>query len=128
MIHRSGYNNWPPVWTTTRKGDTRPHGEVGILNHALMHESFNNRLFVRMTYEGRRYMGLLAFSDADFCRQVHSVLQSYLRRHMSEIGEIKLAHILKSSTPPIPRAPREKYAASHSRGVSALPTKRSEPA
>ena len=93
MIHRSGYNNWPPVWTTTRKGDTRPHGEVGILNHALMHESFNNRLFVRMTYEGRRYMGLLAFSDAAFCRQVHSVLQSYLRRHMSEIGEIELAHI-----------------------------------
>jgi hypothetical protein len=40
MIRKSGYLNWPPVWTTTHPHlDDKPTGEVGTLEDVVMSQS-----------------------------------------------------------------------------------------
>jgi hypothetical protein len=83
---------WPPLWSTTRKGETtRPIGEVGTLQEALMHDGIENKVFLSMKHEGRTYMGLLEFADPVFCSKVYSVLQHFLRHEISDVGDIELA-------------------------------------
>ena len=91
MVSKIGTKNWPPVWTTTRKDETtRPIGEIGTLQEALMHQGIADKVFLRMRFEGRSYMGLLEFGDSAFCSVVHSVLQHFLRHPMADVGDIDL--------------------------------------
>jgi hypothetical protein len=71
MSYRS-IPNWPPLWTTTRfENHSRPTGEVGTLEEAVMTDLFDNKVFLLMrNIDGNRYLGSLLFDDSVFCRQV----------------------------------------------------------
>jgi hypothetical protein len=58
MIHKSGYLNWPPVWTTTHPHlYDKPTGEFGTLEDVAMSHLIDNKIFICMQYRGSRYMG-----------------------------------------------------------------------
>lgn len=77
MTRKSGVRTWPPAWTTTRQDfNDRPTGEIGYLERAMMHELFDNKIFLFIEHKGFRYMGLMQFDDPRFCYQLYAVLQA----------------------------------------------------
>jgi hypothetical protein len=53
-----------------------------------MHRLFNDKLFLVMEHEGRRYMAALTFDDPAFCSQLYSLLQSKVGLSIREIGDL----------------------------------------
>jgi hypothetical protein len=67
MIRKSGYLNWPPVWTTTHPHwDDKPIDEVGILEDVMISDLIDNKVFMFMQHQGFRYMGCMGFDDHTF--------------------------------------------------------------
>ena len=95
MTRKSGFPNWPPMWTTTHRarGD-KPSGEIGILEKPLRPEMFTNRLFLLIQHEGLRYMGSMAFDDPAFCYELYHLLKSHVGQSIKEIGDIDLSFTL----------------------------------
>jgi hypothetical protein len=74
MILKSGYLNWPPVWTTTHpRWANKPTGEVGTLEDVMMSNLIDNKIFIFMQYQDSRYMGFVAFVDSTFCGQIYDL-------------------------------------------------------
>ena len=95
MTRKSGMQAWPPRWTTMRRHERhRPVGEIGTLEQALMHELFDNKIFLFIEHGGFRYMGFMQFDDRAFCAQIYNLLKANLGRSIEEIGELDLSHTL----------------------------------
>jgi hypothetical protein len=95
MIRKSGLPTWPPAWTTTRRDvNDRPTGEIGYLERAMMHDLFDNKIFLVIEHQGFRYMGSMHFDDAGFCYQIYTFLQAHVGRSIQEIGDLDLSHLL----------------------------------
>ena len=95
MIRKSGYLNWPPVWTTTHPHlYDKPTGEFGTLEDVLMSHLIGNKIFIFMQYRRSRYMGFVAFDDSTFCRQIYDLLKSKAGLSIKEIGDIDLSYTL----------------------------------
>jgi hypothetical protein len=95
LMSHHGLANWPPRWTTTRnQSNVKPEGEVGILNEVLLHELFNDKLFLVIEYEAQMYMAALVFDDPAFCNQLYALLQSKYGLSIREIGDLDLSHTL----------------------------------
>lgn len=95
MTRKSGCQAWPPKWTTTRRDERdTPVGEIGTLEQALMHELFDNKIFLFIEHGGFRYMGFMQFDDPAFCSQIHNLLKANLGRTIEEIGDLDLFHTL----------------------------------
>ena len=90
MTRKSGYQNWPPLWTPT--GYNKLTGENGILSYALMNDLFDNKIFLMMTYEGERYISGMHFDDSVFCYQICSIFKANIGRSLKEIGDLELPH------------------------------------
>ena len=69
-------------------------GEIGTLEQALMHELFDNKIFLFIEHGGFRYMGFMQFDDPAFCSQIHNLLKANLGRTIEEIGDLDLFHTL----------------------------------
>lgn len=95
MIRRSRVKTWPPLWTTTVPGQKNfPVGEIGILEQAIMHQLFDNKIFLFVQYQGDRYMGMLHFDDLSFCRAVFNLLNENLGRAIQDIGDLDVSRTL----------------------------------
>jgi hypothetical protein len=94
MCHR-GIPNWPPRWTTTRNDpNDKTEGEIGIFSDVLTHKLFNDKLFLLMEYEGRRYMAAVTFDDPAFCGQLYIFLRSKVGISIREIGDLDVSFTL----------------------------------
>jgi len=92
MIRKSGYCNWPPVWTTPDSDrDDKPQGEVGTLEDVVMSKMIDNKIFLFLLYRGNRYMGVVAFDDASFCNTLYEILKLNRGRTLKEIGDLDLS-------------------------------------
>jgi len=91
MTRKSGFPNWPPMWTSRLKDD-KPSGEIGVLEKSLRPEMFTNRLFLVIRHEGFRYMGTMAFDDPAFCYELYRLLKSQVGRPIKEIGALDLSY------------------------------------
>jgi hypothetical protein len=95
MTRKSGFPSWPPVWTTTRRdSNDKPTGEIGFLERAIMHELFDNKIFLFIEHQGQRYMGSVQFDDPRFCLQIYAVLQAQVGLSIQEIGDLDLSQLL----------------------------------
>lgn len=93
MTRKSGYQIWPPRWTTTRRsGNDNPIGEIGILGQVLANDLFNNMIFLLVEYQGFRYMGALHFDERQFCDEIFTLLKLNLGRSIREIGDLDVSH------------------------------------
>ena len=92
MTRKSGVPTWPPIWTTTRLDSDKPTGEIGFLERAMMHELFDNKIFLFVEHQGSRYMGSMHFDDRRFCAQVFTILQANVGRFIKDIGDLDLSH------------------------------------
>jgi hypothetical protein len=79
MTRKSGFPNWPPMWTSRLKDD-KPRGEIGILEKPLRPEMFT--------------MGSMAFDDPAFCYELYRLLKSHVGRSIKEIGDSDLSFSL----------------------------------
>src|SRR6266513_2747465 len=105
MVRKSGFKNWPPLWTTTHydRNDT-PTGEIGTLHQVLTGELFDNKIFLFIQFQGFRYMGSMRFDDLAFCSQVHTLLKANIGLSIEEIGDMDL--ISDVLAPPLKRRRR----------------------
>jgi hypothetical protein len=94
MNRKSGFKTWPPLWTTTRRDQYNPTGEIGTLQQILMSELIDDKLFMFIEYQGFRYMGAMAFDDPTFCREIYTLLKSKIGVSIKEIGDIDLSPTL----------------------------------
>jgi hypothetical protein len=95
MTRKSGLCNWPPNWMTTHHDNNdQPKGEIGTLQQVLMNELFNYRIFLFVDYQGRRYMGSMAFEDEGFCAEIYGVLKSRVGYSIKQIGDLDLSYTL----------------------------------
>ena len=94
MTRKSGFPNWPPMWTTRLDKNDKPTGEIGVLEKPLRPEMFTNRLFLLIQHEGLRYMGSMAFDDPAFCYELYRLLKSKAGLSIKEIGDIDLSFTL----------------------------------
>ena len=95
MTRKSGMCNWPPTWTTTRHDQNdNPKGEIGTLQQVLKNDLFKNRIFLFIDYQGRRYMGSMAFDDERFCTEIYIVLKYRVGYSIKEIGDSDLSYTL----------------------------------
>jgi hypothetical protein len=95
MTRKSGIKTWPPLWTTTVPGQKSfPFGEIGTLEQAIMHQLFDNKIFLFVQYDGDRYMGMLHFDDRPFCRAVFNLLNENVGRAMQAIGNLDVSRSL----------------------------------
>ena len=61
-MNHKGLQNWPPEWTSIGR-ISRPKGEVGTLEGALMNDLSDNKIFLLMNYDGDHYTGSMEFED-----------------------------------------------------------------
>jgi len=95
MTRKSGYLNWPPRWfALNSENDDKPEGEVGGLEDVDMHTLIDNKIFLFMRWQGYRYLGILAFDDAMFCRQVLEVMKIHIGESIQKIGDLDISHLL----------------------------------
>jgi hypothetical protein len=91
MTRKSGFRTWPPVWTTTRQGDSdKPTGEIGTLQQVLTSEWLDNKIFLFIQFQSLRYMGLMSFDDCAFCSQISALLKANIGCSIKEIGDLDL--------------------------------------
>jgi hypothetical protein len=95
MTRKSGFCSWPPLWTTTHhdKND-KPAGEIGTLQQVLTNNMIDRKLYIFIDYQGRRYMGLMAFDDPKFCRGIYTVLQCSIGLSIKDIGDLDVSFTL----------------------------------
>jgi hypothetical protein len=95
MRRASGFDSWPPIWTTTRNDphDT-PRGEIGHLKDVLKSPVDDYSLFLIIDYQGHRYMGATSFDNPAFCRGIYTLLKSHIGFSIKEIGDLDLSQIL----------------------------------
>jgi hypothetical protein len=94
MTRKSCFCNWPPIWTTGLDKNDTPKGEIGILQQVLTNDLINHKLYIFIDYQGRRYMGVMAFDDAPFWRGIYTLLNSKLGLSIKEIGDLDLSYTL----------------------------------
>ena len=101
MTRTSGFQSWPPIWTTTRRErNDRPVGEIGILKQVLMNDLFNSMLFLIIEYQSVRYMGAMQFDDSKFCYEISNILKSHVGYSIKEIGDLVLSPQGETQTAP----------------------------
>jgi hypothetical protein len=88
-----GFHSWPPPWVAS-KDNKFLKGEVGILTDTKMDDRIPNKCFLGIEYEGKRYVGCLAFDDVSFCRQIYLLLQKHSGETTSQVGDLDLSHTL----------------------------------
>ncbi len=89
MVRKSGFKNWPPLWTTTHHDrNDNPTGEIGTLQQVLTSELLDNKIFLFIQFQGSRYMGSMRFDDLAFCSQVHTLLKTNIGLSIKEIGDL----------------------------------------
>jgi hypothetical protein len=83
-MSRSGRSIWPPKWTTTRKFEPRPRGEIGTLEDVLMN---GKRCFLVIRHEARTYLGALSLSSAQSAKRIFEFLREHVGRPIKDIGD-----------------------------------------
>ena len=82
---------WPPHWKWTFGGDnTRPIGEMGILENIQRSTVDPNACYLIMNHAGARYVARLHFDHEGFCDQLCDLLPCHYGRSLQEIGEIDI--------------------------------------
>jgi hypothetical protein len=95
MIRKSGFKNWPPLWTPMRRGEyNKTTAQLGTLSYALMNDLFDNKIFLMMEYKNERYISALHFDDSTFCYQLCSILKAHIGASIQDIGDLNLFHTL----------------------------------
>ena len=95
MTRASGYQNWPPNWTTTRRHPSEKlRGEVGKLEQVLMNDLFPTKVFLIIQHAGFRYMGSMHFDDAAFATAIYHLLRTKSGSSLRDIGNLDLSHLL----------------------------------
>jgi hypothetical protein len=64
-----GTDNWEST-------NDKPTGEIGILQQVLTSDLIDRKLYIFVAYQGRRYMGLMAFDHPKFCYAIYRLLKS----------------------------------------------------
>jgi len=83
------------VWTTPHPDrDDRPQGEVGTLEDAVMSDLIDNKVFLFIRYQGFRYMGVMAFDDRTFCRELWHFLREHRGESIEAIGNLDISSTL----------------------------------
>jgi hypothetical protein len=59
-----------------------------------MKELIVYRIFLFIDYQGRRYMGSMAFDDERFCAEIYSVLKYRVGYSIKQIGDLDLSYTL----------------------------------
>ena len=91
MTRTSGFQSWPPLWTTTRRErNDNAVGEIGILKQVLMNDLFHTMLFLTIEYQSLRYMGAMQFDDTEFCDDIFNILKSHVGYSIKQIGDLVL--------------------------------------
>lgn len=91
MTRTSGFQSWPPLWTTTRRErNDSAVGEIGILKQVLMNDLFHTMLFLTIEYQSLRYMGAMQFDDTEFCYEIFNILKSHVGYSIKQIGDLVL--------------------------------------
>ena len=95
MTPKSGFQTWPPRWTSTHQGkDDKPLGEVGILEGVTMSHLTDTKLFLFMQHRGFQYIGFMNFDDFTFSSQIFTLLKANIGHSIKEIGGLDVSHTL----------------------------------
>jgi hypothetical protein len=78
----------------SHRSNKKENGEIGTLTGTIFYKDLPKRLYLIIEFERERYMGALAFNDATFCRQLHSILQNHFQKSIKEIGDLDLSNTL----------------------------------
>ena len=90
-----GFAAWPPVWSHAgAKPNKRLMGEIGVFTGSLFHDQTPKRLFIRMEFQGDKYLGRLVVSDWSICRTLHRFLKDHVGKEIREIGSLDVSHSL----------------------------------
>ena len=95
LKRKSGMIMWPPQWSSAYQPKERwPHGEIGTLDSAWMHELLDRCVFLYVSHDGFHYTGHMYFDDASSCMMVFNFLQSVVGCSIAEIAELDVSHLL----------------------------------
>jgi hypothetical protein len=86
-MSRSNRSIWPPKWTTTRKFEHRPKGEIGVLEDVLRN---GRRCFLIIRHDARTYMGGLTFNNAESCDKICEFIKKHTGLSLKEIGDLEI--------------------------------------
>ena len=70
----------------------KPDGEIGILQDVSMHRLFDNKIFMLVDQNDRRYMGILSLDNPALCSELFKLLKLQIGRSIKEIGDMDLAY------------------------------------
>lgn len=77
---------WPPAWgSSIGPGDKMAGGYDGVLASV---EHIDNRLHLRIKYDGREYRGILEWDPPPALDALESVLEANLGREIRAIGDL----------------------------------------
>jgi hypothetical protein len=76
---------WPPVWLP---GGWVSDGEFGSQGILVSVKRLEDRLVLRMTYEGREHSGRLQWDPPPMLTAVEQVLQANLGKAIKDLGEL----------------------------------------
>jgi len=86
---------WPPQWSNPyQPKEAWPHGEIGTLESAFMHELLDRCVFLHMRQAVFQYIGSLYFEDRASCMMMYDFLKSVVGRSIAEIGDSDVSHLL----------------------------------
>jgi hypothetical protein len=54
----------------------------------------DRKLYIFIDYQGRRYMGLMAFDHPKFCYAIYSLLKSTIGLSIKDIGDLDVSFTL----------------------------------
>ena len=84
---------WPPHWKWTFGGDnTRPIGEMGVLENIQRSTVDPNACYLIMNHAGARYVARLHFDHEGFCDQLCDLLPRHYGRLLREIGKLDIPY------------------------------------
>jgi hypothetical protein len=87
-----GAANWPPLWTQAGTGrDKSTSGEVGILSQVNGDSRVSTQCYLVIEHEAERYVGVLVFDDAIFCRLVYQLLKGHIGTSIKALGELNFS-------------------------------------
>jgi hypothetical protein len=95
LERRSGMMLWPPSWSSTSQPEAKcPHGEIGTLESAWMHELLDRCVFLYVSDDAFHYTGHMYFDDHDSCMMIFNFLKSVVGRSIADIGDLDISHLL----------------------------------
>jgi hypothetical protein len=95
LKRKSGMIMWPPQWSSAYQPKERwPHGEIGTLDSASMHELLDRCVFLSVRDDVFHYAGSMCFDDPGSCMMVYEFLKSVAGRSTSDIGDSDVSHLL----------------------------------